>query len=308
MNRVARYLVTGGTGFVGTHLLPRLLERGEVALLLRNPAETGDADARLAAVLGDVSSPEIIQMLPASEVVYHMAAVSYVPDAHADPVKAFEVNVRGTLNMLEYARRSPNLKRFVFISSGHVYGPAQYSPIDERHPLDATNVYGATKLAAERLVKAYHDAYGLPTVVLRTFNVYGPGQSPSFLIPSIVGQLRQGKPPVLGDGRPVRDFTYIDDYVEVLLNVAENEGAVGETFNVGTGNGASVSDVVHRLMKISGVVGEPTFSSAKFREGEIMELVVDNRRLRERTSWQPRVSLDRGLEATWAGSATPRSG
>lgn len=304
---VVRYLVTGGTGFVGRHLLPRLAQRGSVALLVRDDSSSGSSPDGAKVVWGDVASADSLGHLPDAAVVYHMAAMSFVPDAQARPVEAFEVNVRGTLNMLEHARRSSTLERFVFLSSGHVYGPAQYSPIDESHPLEAANIYGATKLAAERMVKAYHDEYGLPTTILRTFNVYGPGQSPSFLVPTIIDQLLQGKPPILGDGRPVRDFTYIDDFVDLLVLAGERSGATGGVFNVGTGVGTSVKEVVQMLMQISGVEGEPTFSDRRFRKGEIMDLVVSNDRLRAQIGWEPNTPVDVGLRRTWLEACAERA-
>lgn len=297
-----RFLVTGATGFIGKHIVPALRERGDVTLLVRETGEPPFSGVRV--VHGDVTRPETLSAAAAeADVILHMAAVSFVPDAVRDPVGAFAVNATGTVNLLEAARASRSLRRFVFLSTGHVYGPAQYSPIDEEHPLRPNGPYGASKLAAESMVAAYHAAYGLPTTVLRTFNVYGPGQSERFLVPTIIQQLASGAAPKLGDGRPVRDFTYVGDFVDLLLRATEAPEAIGKALNVGSGRGASVAEVARLLMDIAGVKGEPTFQEAQHREGEIMELVVDNRRAREVLGWSPNVTLGAGLEATWRAEA-----
>lgn len=286
---------------MGSHLLPRLREQGDVTLLNRR----GNAHevTGVHVVDGDVTDASSLPRLDGFDVVYHMAAVSYLPEAVKNPAEAFWVNATGTLNLLEAARDARPTPRFVYLSSGHVYGPARYSPIDERHPLEPNNPYGASKLAGDRLVKAYHDTYGLPTVTLRVFNVYGPGQARHFVVPSMIDQLKLGRAPSLGNGRAVRDFTFVSDFMDALLLAGRSKEAVGEVFNVGTGTGHSVEAIANQLTAIAGVRGTPTFDASRAPPGDIPELVVDARKIRTVLGWSPKVAMDDGLRRTWLAEA-----
>lgn len=276
-----RALLTGAGGFIGRHLTRRLAEEHEVH-----------------AFTGDVRKPDAFAGIPRADVAFHLAAVSSPPESVRDPANAWAVNADGTLHLLEWARRE-RVGRVVLVSSAHVYGPAQYSPIDERHPTVPTTPYGASKLAAEALAQAYAASYGLEVVVVRPFNVYGPGQGPGFLVPDILLQIREGKALVLGNPAPVRDFTYVDDAVDLLVRAGTAKAAAGATLNLGSGAGHAVGDVVRAALRAAGSSMQPTYDPARFRANEVKELVVDNRRAKEVLGWAPRVGLDEGLRRTW---------
>ena len=296
---MAKVFVTGGTGFIGRHLLPRLRRIADVEVLV-SPG-TRLSEPHVKARTGDLRHQRSLRPARNADVIIHMAALSYVPDLDRDPLGGFDVNATGTLRLLEEARRGGEITRFVFVSSGQVYGRAQYTPIDEAHPVRPANLYAAGKAAAEALVRAYGETYGVPAVILRAFNVYGPHQAGRFLVPSIIKQLREGKAPRLGNLRPVRDFTYVDDFVDALYRASFRRGAAGETFNVGTGRGHSIREVALTLMGIAGVPGRPKSETSKLRKGDSPRLVVDNRKIRAHLGWQPKVSLRHGLARTWEG-------
>lgn len=276
-------LVTGASGFIGRHLVP---------------ACGGDVRA----FQGDVGDAAAFADLPRAETLYHLAALSSPKASVADPVGTWRVNAQGTLNVLEWARRA-DVRRIVLVSTAHVYGPAQYSPIDEKHPTLPVSPYGASKLAAEALGRAYHAAYGLGVVIVRPFNVYGPGQARGFLVPDILHQLREGKALRLGDPRPVRDFTYVSDAVAMLRAAGTRPGIEGQAFNLGSGEGHSVAEVAAKALAIAGSKLEPAWDPARSAPGDVRELVVDNRRAREALGWSPRVGLEDGLRRTWEAMA-----
>ncbi|MBI2078703.1 MAG: GDP-mannose 4,6-dehydratase [Euryarchaeota archaeon] len=299
---MSHYFVTGGTGFIGMHLLPLLSSRGEVQALVQD--RPGRFGVGVKNVRGDVLIPHSLLSARRAKVIIHMAAISAVGAVEKNPSRAAKVNVEGTLNLLEQGRRNEKLGKFVFMSSGQVYGRIRYSPIDERHPLEPTNLYGATKAAADRLVHGYSATYGLPTVVLRAFNVYGPKQPPPFLIPSLISQLRRHRvPPTLGDGRLIRDFTFVDDFVRLVAKATEGKRGAGETFNVGTGAGASLDQVATILMQLAGAAGKPKHDRSRFRSSEARRLVVNSAKAKRTFGWKPRVTLRQGLATTWRASA-----
>jgi UDP-glucose 4-epimerase len=300
--RVASYYVTGGTGFLGSHLLPRLRQRGEVTVLTRPGTRVATPGVR--AEEGDVLRPATLAGAAHADVLLHMAAMAFVPDSIKDPAAVFDANARGTLNVLEAARKARDLRAFLLMSTGQVYGKPERVPIHEDDPLRPASPYAASKVAAEALTLAYATTYGLPVVIVRPFNVYGPGQSLDFLVPSLVRQLKQGQRPVVGDTSPVRDFTFVDDFVELLLLCTEEKAARGQVFNGGSGHGTRVADVVAKLMRLAGVEGEPTVDRSRFRPGEVPAIVASAERAQKLLGWAARTPLDDGLRRTW--DATPQ--
>jgi nucleoside-diphosphate-sugar epimerase len=278
-----RVLVTGAGGFLGRPLVAALRAAGHDAA----PLEGDVADARTFAKAGK------------ADAVYHLAAQSNVPASVKDPAATWRANVDGTLQVLEWARRD-GVGRVVAVSSSHVYGHPQRSPIDEGHPLAPRSPYGASKMAAEALAAAYHASYGVATVVVRPFNIYGPGQGPGFLVPDILGQLRAGKGLVLGDPKPVRDYTFLDDAVRFFVAAGTAPEAVGQALNLGSGKGRSVEQVVQAALKASGSPLRPTFDPGRFRANESGAVVADVSKARRLLGWAPEVDLEEGLRRTWA--------
>lgn len=284
-----RAIVTGASGFVGRHLTRELRRSMEVV----EPK-------------GDVRSSEYYAALPKADVVYHLAAQSNVPESTRDPAGTWDVNANGTLRLLEWAR-AQDVGRIVLASTAHVYGRTERALVDETHPTRPGSPYGASKLAAEALVQSYQATYGLAGVIVRPFNMYGPGQGPGFLIPDVLAQLRGGRELLVGDTSPVRDFTYIDDAVVMLAKAGSVPAASGMTMNLGSGVGHAVRDVIETAIRVSGSKLRPQVDEKRLRPVDVPELVVDNRRAREVLGWRPMISLEEGLRRTWAAFAEDKA-
>jgi UDP-glucose 4-epimerase len=247
-----RILVTGGAGFIGGHIAERFVAAGHDVVVLDclDPfydvsvkSRTVEICRRRAAdgtgtyefVAGDVRDADLVTRLVSdAEYVFHHAARAGVRSSVEDPRAYDEVNVDGTLNVLD-AARDAGVERLVFASSSSVYGPPEYLPYDERHPTAPVSPYGASKLAAERYVGAYAEVYDLPTVALRYFTVYGPRMRPNMAISNFVSRCLDGEPPVVyGDGTQTRDFTHVEDVVDANVRLLTEDAADGETLNVGS--------------------------------------------------------------------------
>lgn len=292
-----KYFVTGGDGFIGSHLVRSLVERGDVTVLSqvgRTLEKIPDDTARkIQVVRGDILDNDALSSLKGCDTIYHLAAISFVPYSVDNPVKTFEINLGGTQNMLEAARK--NDSKFIYISSGQIYGEPTYLPVDEKHPINPSSPYGASKAAADILVNTYNRTYGLETVVLRPFNIYGPGQDRNFVVPSIICQYLENGKAVLGSGSPVRDFTYVDDFIDLLLLSGERREAWGKSFNVGSGQGTSIKDLAITIQNLLEMDKTPVFDTKRARESDIQTLLVDNGKAGEVLGWRPRYSLEEGL-------------
>lgn len=297
MKKLEKALVTGATGFLGSHLVECLTKRGDdVSVLVRGHHDRVAQDRpHLSFMRGDLSHPFLISD---ASTVFHLAAISHVGRALENPRQTFETNTSGTLTVLEAIRQSSSVERLVFVSSAHVYGTPRYVPIDEDHPLRAQEPYAASKLAAEAFVSAYSSAYGIPIAIARLFNAYGPRQHPDFVIPSIIKSALTQDSLTLGNLTPTRDFTYVDDIVEALLCLAETGEGI---YNVASGVEVSIETLVARVAE---VLGKPlTVSSQRAQRRsaavEIERMWADNSRIKA-LGWAPRVSLIDGLAKTIA--------
>lgn len=273
-----RALVTGSGGFVGRRLMERLKKEGVAAKGVS--LEEGF----------DVRDWKKLSSVKDFDVLYHLAAVTYVPRALKEPRETYEVNVMGTANVLELCRLSD--AKIIYTSS-YVYGHPQYLPIDENHPTNPINPYNRSKLIGEQLCRAYHEDYGVPVIILRPFNLYGIGQGDDFLIPSILKQLYAKKKIELKDPTPKRDFLYVDDMIDAYLKASEYGGDYG-VFNLGCGKSHSVKYVVDKIVDISQKKVEVTYSGER-RRGEVMNTVADVRKAKGELGWAPTVDVDEGL-------------
>ena len=293
----ASVLVTGATGFVGPYLVQALAgKNARVNILSMGMDEIPSSlcAENLDIVIGDVTKPETLYGITEGvDFVFHLAAISNVDYAVKNPVKTYDVNVRGTLNLLEEVRKNP-VQKFVYISSSHVYGVPQYIPIDEKHPLAPREPYSASKAAAENIVAAYSGAYGINTAIVRPFNIYGPGQDGSFLIPSIIKQASGNDVIEVGNVEPTRDFTYITDVVAGFLMIAESGSGV---YNIGSGIEVKVGDIVKKIVDIVNPDIEIRSVVDRQRSGgvEIPRMCADISRLKG-IGWEPKVGLDEGLK------------
>ena len=299
-------LVTGGGGFIGSHVAERLVREGDRVRVLDNFA-TGNRE-NLAPFLddvdlveGDIQSYERVHnAVSGCELVFHIAALPSVPRSLQDPLTSNASNVIGTLNVL-LAARDADVRRVVYASSSSVYGANPELPKREANLPQPIAPYAVSKLAGEGYCGSFNQVYGLETVALRYFNVYGPRQDPrsqyAAVIPSFIDAFLDGEPPVIfGDGEQSRDFTYVDDVVDANLMAAWADGVAGETFNVARGQRATLNEMVGLLRDLTDSDLEPIHADP--RPGDVRDSEADITRARERLGWSPRTDLATGLRLT----------
>jgi nucleoside-diphosphate-sugar epimerase len=303
-------LVTGGCGFIGSHLVEALLERGARVQVLGRYSSNGSygnleeaADRwgdRLAVELATVTDLRTVRRLvDAADTVFHLAALIGIPYSYVAPEHNVEVNVLGTLRVLEAARDAPGVRRIIHTSTSETFGSAQRVPMDESHPLVGQSPYAASKIAADQLAVSYHRSFGTPVVTLRPFNTFGPRQSNRAVVPTIVSQLLAGPIVRLGATWPVRDMNPVANTVDAFLLAATAEGVEGEDFNVGSGSGVSVEDMVRTAAAIVGV--EPQIKTDPQRTrppaSEVDRLIADHAKATARLGYEPRMGFDDGMRA-----------
>lgn len=292
-------LVTGGAGFIGSHLVRRLVAEGFQVTVLDNlsSGNLGNLSCvsdRVNFVEGDVRNPDVVEeSANDAEAVVHLAALIDVAESVEKPHLYVDVNVSGTLNVLEAAKKA---EVFVFASSAAVYGEPLSLPIEELHPLAPLSPYGATKVAGEALVQSYARMRGFRPVILRIFNVYGPKQSKAYagVVFEFAKRVLRDEPPIIyGDGEQTRDFIYVDDVVECLVTVIKNRRARG-VYNVGSGKAVSIGELARTVAE---VLGKPYLKPvyAPARPGDVKHSVASISRLRECLGYTPRFSLEQGL-------------
>jgi len=308
MRRGTVALVTGGGGFIGSHLVRRLLREGHSVRVLDNFAtgrrenlEEVIDDVEL--VEGDLQSYERVHnAVRGCEVAFHLGALPSVPRSIQDPLTSNATNVVGTLNVL-LAARDEGVRRVVFASSSSTYGASTELPKrEDMHPLPIAP-YAVSKLAAEGYCRAFHQVYGLETVALRYFNVFGPGQDPqsqyAAVIPNFITAALEDRPPVVhGDGEQSRDFTYVDNAVDANLLAAEAPGAAGEAFNVACGERISLNEIVVRIGGLAGKEIEAVHVDP--RPGDVRHSLADISKAREILGFEPAVDFEEGLRRTFA--------
>jgi nucleoside-diphosphate-sugar epimerase len=271
--------ISGHKGFVGGHLINYLNTQLDVELVY------------LQEVNQHLSSLEnLLKHVGEFDVFIHLASTSYVPDSYEKPHFFYYNNFNTTLNALELCR--VRKARFIFISS-YVYGNTQYLPIDELHPINSPNVYTHTKIVNEQLCKQYSDTFDLRTTIIRPFNLYGPGQNDKFLIPSIIKQAQGGRV-VLNDPRPMRDFLYIDDFVEAIFLAAANDTiSKNDVINIASGKSYSIQEIIDIVAKHYPNI-EVVYTNI-IRPNEIMNTVGDIQKAKQILNWSPQVSLNEGI-------------
>jgi len=262
-----------------------------------------DIAAEVDVVFGDVRDPgSVMSLVDGASAVYHLAALGSVPYSYSAPRSFVDTNTIGTLHVLE-AVRSCQTPRLVHTSTSETYGTARTVPISEAHPLQAQSPYAASKVAGDKLAESYHLSFGLPVVTLRPFNTFGPRQSTRAVIPQIITQLASGsKQLMLGALDPTRDFSYVTDTAEAFITVGEAPASavVGELFNCGPGDDIAIGKLAEDIAKLMGVDADITEDPKRLRpkDSEVMRLVCDATKLRERTDWRPRYTRDEGLAET----------
>lgn len=306
-----RVLVTGADGFIGSHLVERLVREGAKvrAFCLYNSQgswgwlDAAPPDVRVAIepVLGDIRDARFVrEAMRDVEVAFHLAALIAIPYSYTAPESFVETNVRGTLNMLEAARELKPA-RFINTSTSEVYGTPKDVPIRETHALNAQSPYAATKVAADQLTNAFHLSFAVPAVTLRPFNTYGPRQSTRAVLPTILLQLLEGKREIqLGRLDPKRDLTFVEDTVDGFVRAAVAPGIEGDTIQLGTGVAVSIGELFDTACRALGVDAKVATDARRLRpdNSEVMVLLSDPARARDRIGWTPRTSLEDGLRRT----------
>ncbi|MEO8603625.1 MAG: SDR family NAD(P)-dependent oxidoreductase [bacterium] len=306
-----RVLVTGGGGFIGSHLVEELVAAGARVTALLNYNSRRDRGnlthldrqvlEHVEIVFGDVRDPFLVDRVVAKhEVVFHLAALIGIPYSCDAPQSYLETNVGGTLNVLQ-AALGAGVARLVYVSSSEVYGSAQYVPIDERHPVHAQSPYAASKIGAESFALSYWSSLGLPVAIVRPFNTYGPRQSRRAVIPSILSQLvRRVAVLRIGATTPRRDFTYVTDTARGMAAIGAAAQTVGEVTNLGSGSDVTIGELVARCCDLVG--HHPPIETDPVRtrpeRGEVARLLCNPSRAASAAGWQPRVTLDEGLAET----------
>ncbi len=274
-----RVVITGSKGFIGSRLIP-VLQKNDYEII-----ELDSIDGY------DITDWKQIKNIKDIDFVIHLAAISYVPKSYKIPREMYRVNIIGTLNVLELCRI--NNSKMIFTSS-YVYGKPKYLPIDEKHPTFAFNPYCQSKLIGEQLCEGYNRDFSVPVIIFRSFNIYGPGQNPNFLIPSIKKQIEDNGKVKLENPRPKRDFIHIDDIVNAYCKAIEYGRSDFEIFNFGSGKSYSVKEIAELLISLSGEKIPLEFSKQQ-RENEVLDTVADIKKIKDRLNWQPTISIEEGL-------------
>lgn len=313
-----RVLVTGADGFIGSHLVEALVAHGarvRAFVVYNSLGSWGWLDtlpeatkAALEVVAGDIRDPHVVsEAVRGVDAVLHLAALIAIPYSYVAPASYVETNVTGTLHVLT-AARTHGTARVLVTSTSEVYGTARYVPIDERHPLSGQSPYAATKIGADRLSESFHKSFGVPVVIARPFNTYGPRQSARAVLPTIVTQLLSGADEIrLGNLAPTRDLNFVTDTCRGMIALAECDAAVGEEVQIATQTEVSVGDLATRLVALIRPEARIVTEAARLRPeaSEVERLVGSNQKIRALTGWSPQVELDEGLARTLAWFREP---
>lgn len=304
-----KILVTGGAGFIGSHIVDRLSPNNEVIVLdnlfsglLSNLERSKD---RITFTKGDILDKKLMKDIVAEvEYVFHLAAHVGNIRSIEDPYFDMDTNIRGTLNMLEACRHS-NIKRLVYSSSAAIFGEAKYLPIDEEHPLNPESPYAVSKMAAEKYCYAYYKVHGVPITALRYFNAYGPRQDSSDYANAIsifLNRTNKGEPlTIFGDGKQTRDFIFVEDIASANILAATQPAAVGEIINVATGQVNSIEQLVSVIQQVSSKKSPVTYAAA--RAGEVKHSRANIEKAQRLLGFTSRTTFNEGLLATWQAAA-----
>lgn len=305
-----RILVTGAGGFIASHLVERLVSKGaQVRAFVRYNSRNDvgmlrlispDVFSQLEIVRGDLRDMEAVRgAVRGVDTVFHLGALIAIPYSYINPREVIDVNIMGTLNVL-MAARDFSVRRVVHTSTSEVYGTAQYTPIDEAHPLQGQSPYSASKIGADKIAESFYRSFDVPVVTLRPFNTYGPRQSMRAVIPTIITQALTRDKVKLGNLDPSRDFTFVKDTANGFICLAEAKNVLGHEINLGNDNTIRIGDLVD---KIFGIIGKAPkvvadLQRVRPRKSEVMNLWASNQKAKELIGWEPHISLDEGLRLT----------
>ncbi len=304
-----KVLVTGASGFIGSHLAELCVEKGFNVVAfdrynsnndwgwLEQSKYKNDMDV----VLGDIRDYDSVsKAIEGCDSVFHLAALIGIPYSYVSPLAYIRTNIEGTYNVLEAAKKY-NLENILITSTSETYGTAQYTPINEEHPLVGQSPYSASKIAADQIAISYYRSFEMPVKIVRPFNTYGPRQSARAIIPTIISQILSGKMNLkLGNLSPTRDLTFVKDTAAGFIAISETNNLIGEFINIGMNKEISVGDLIYKISKIMNSTIEIVKEEVRVRpsNSEVEQLLCDNNKIISNTSWLPKYDLDTGLKET----------
>ena len=304
-------LVTGADGFIGSHLVEKLLEEGYNvrAFVYYNSfnswgwLDTLDKNklSKIEIFSGDIRDPNgVKEAMKGIDIVFHLAALIAIPFSYHSPDSYVDTNIKGTLNVLQ-AARDLKTKRILITSTSEVYGTAKYVPIDENHPYQGQSPYSATKIGADRLAESFYRSFNMPITIVRPFNTYGPRQSSRAVIPTIITQLLNGETEIkLGALTPTRDFNYVKDTVKGFIEIAKSENTIGEEINIATCSEISIEELALEIINQINPKAKIVCDEERLRpdKSEVNRLLGCNKKIKKLTNWSPEYSFEEGIKET----------
>jgi NAD dependent epimerase/dehydratase len=308
---MSKILITGADGFIGSHLTEELVEIGYdvSAFVCYNSFNSlgwldnisDEIKNKITFISGDIRDPNgVNEAMKNMDIVFHLAALIAIPFSYTSPDSYIDTNVKGTLNILQAARKN-NVKRILITSTSEVYGTAQFVPITELHPKQPQSPYSASKIGADAIADSFYRSFNLPVTIVRPFNTFGPRQSARAVIPTIISQLLNGEVEIkLGDITPTRDLLYVKDTVNGFLKIAASDALIGHEVNIATQCEISVGSLAQLIINKINPDARIVRDTLRFRpeKSEVFRLFGSNEKLKSSTDWEPKYSLEEGLEKT----------
>ena len=303
-----KVLVTGGAGFIGSEVVSQLIKHGAYVTVLDNfssgKKQYLPSNKKLKIIKGDIRNEQlVIKSLKDQEAVIHLAALPFIPDSYYYPGDFFSVNTTGSVNMLWNSLKSKSVEAFVHVSTSEVYGSAQFVPMDENHPTAPHSTYAVSKLAGDRAAFTLHKENGIPVVVIRPFNSYGPRFTEPYIIPEIMSQILRGEKEItLGNINSSRDFTFVSDTADAMIKSISEKKAIGEIINVGSGTEISILNLANKIAKLAKRSIKIKYDEGRERPYDVNRLVCNNHKARTILDWKPKTTMQKGLDLTfkWA--------
>ena len=315
MNRV---LVTGADGFIGSHLIEMLVNKGyQVKAISQYNSfnnwgwlEDINCKDQIEILSGDIRDPHFCKLITKEvDIIFHLAALIAIPYSYIAPDSYVDTNIKGTLNICQAAKESGNI-RLIHTSTSEVYGTAQYVPIDENHPMQAQSPYSATKIAADAMAISFYNSFDLPLTIARPFNTYGPRQSARAVIPTIITQIANGMQEIkLGDVSPTRDFNYVEDTCRGFISLMESDKTIGETINIGSNFEISIADTLNIIKELMNSDVKFISDSERIRpeKSEVFRLWCDNSNIEKLAGFKPEIDIKEGLKRTIKWNMKPNN-
>ncbi|SMO60957.1 NAD-dependent 4,6-dehydratase LegB [Solitalea koreensis] len=306
-----KVLITGADGFIGSHLVERLIDEGAKvkAFAYYNSFNSwGWMDTfpkekleQIDVFTGDVRDPNGVRTaMQGCEVVFHLAALIAIPYSYHSPDSYVDTNIKGTLNILQ-AAKDLNVEKVLVTSTSEVYGTALYVPIDEKHPKQGQSPYSATKIGADHIAESFYRSFNLPVTIVRPFNTFGPRQSARAVIPTIITQLLAGKEEIkLGALHPTRDLLFVKDTANGFVEIAKSDSLIGEEVNIATHSEITVGELAQKLINMINPAAKIITDDVRLRpeKSEVERLFGANEKIKQHTNWKQNYSLDEGLKET----------